>query len=231
MKILAFDSSTKTATVALVDESGIIGEYTINFLRHSVILMPMIDELLKRTGLKINDITHIAVSEGPGSFTGLRIGAATAKGLSHALNVPLVGVSSLLSLAYNVSEFDGIICPVIDALRESVYTAIIKDKDFKNDPEVFIYSIKELADILLNYKEKILFVGDGALIYKEKLYSILGDKGCFSSEINNISRASSVGIIAMEKIKNNMVNNYKDFRPVYVKKSAAEARGGLGGVS
>ncbi|KUK07822.1 MAG: Glycoprotease family, partial [Caldanaerobacter subterraneus] len=84
MKVLAIESSSRTAGVALVDDNGIIGEYSINYLKHSVILMPMIDELLKRCGVSIGDITHIAVSEGPGSFTGLRIGAATAKGLAHA---------------------------------------------------------------------------------------------------------------------------------------------------
>ncbi|AIS51733.1 tRNA threonylcarbamoyladenosine biosynthesis protein TsaB [Thermoanaerobacter kivui] len=224
MKVLAMDSSSKTATVALLDENGIIGEYSINYLRHSVILMPMIDELLKKCDVSINHITHIAVSEGPGSFTGLRIGAATAKGLAHALNIPIVGVSSLLGLAYNVYEFEGLICPIIDALNENVYAMMIKGGSFEILKETDVYSLEAIAELVDNYSDKVLFVGEGVYSYKDKLEKLMGDKALFAKDGDNIARASSIGEIALQKIKKGEVTSFFDFKPVYIRKSAAEIR-------
>ncbi|HHW57478.1 MAG TPA: tRNA (adenosine(37)-N6)-threonylcarbamoyltransferase complex dimerization subunit type 1 TsaB [Clostridia bacterium] len=224
MKVLAIDSSSKTATVALVEENGVIGEYSINYLRHSVILMPMIDELFKKCEVPINQITHIAVSEGPGSFTGLRIGAATAKGLAHALNIPIVGVSSLLALAYNVSEFEGLICPIIDALNENVYGMLIRGDNFEVLTEVGVYSLEEIAGLVRNYSSKVLFVGEGVYSYKNKLQDIIGKKALFAKDKDNMARAVSLGEIAIQKIKNGEVVSYFDFKPVYIRKSAAEVR-------
>lgn len=226
MKVLAIESSSRTAGVALVDDNGIVGEYSINYLKHSVILMPMIDELLKRCGVSIRDITHIAVSEGPGSFTGLRIGAATAKGLAHALNIPVVGVSSLLSLAYNVSEFDGLICPILDALNGQVYGMLVRGKDFEVIEKQDVYSIEEISKIVESYSDKVLFVGEGVNVYKDSIYKILGDRVLFAKDKDNMTRASSLGEIAVLKIKKNEVISFFDFKPVYIRKSAAEIRFG-----
>jgi len=224
MKILAIDSSSKTATVALVDEKGIIGEYSINYLRHSVILMPMIDELLKKCEVPINQITHVAVSEGPGSFTGLRIGAATAKGLAHALNIPIVGVSSLLALAYNVSEFEGLICPVIDALNENVYGMLIRGGNFEVLIDAGVYSLEEITELVSNYSDKVLFVGEGVYSYKDKLQEMIRDKALFAKDKDNMARAASIGELAIQKIKKGEVISYFDFKPMYIRKSAAEIR-------
>lgn len=224
MKILAIDSSSKTATVALVDEKGIIGEYSINYLRHSVILMPMIDELLKKCEVPINQITHVAVSEGPGSFTGLRIGAATAKGLAHALNIPIVGVSSLLALAYNVSEFEGLICPVIDALNENVYGMLIRGGNFEVLIDAGVYSLEEITKLISNYSDKVLFVGEGIYSYKDKLQEMIRDKALFAKDKDNMARAASIGELAIQKIKKGEVISYFDFKPMYIRKSAAEIR-------
>ena len=114
MIVLSVDSSSKVATVALLKDNYLLGEYTINDRReHSVLLMPMIDNLLKDCSLTIDDVDSYVVSKGPGSFTGLRIGMATIKGLSFGSNKPYISVSSLDALAYSISSFDGIVCPIM----------------------------------------------------------------------------------------------------------------------
>ena len=127
MIILAVDSSSKVATVALMKDEKLLGEITLNDKKeHSVILMTIIQDLLKDNNLSVDDIDGYVVSKGPGSFTGLRIGMATIKGLSFGSGKPYVSVSSLDALALSVSNFDGIICPIMDALRNSVYTSLYK---------------------------------------------------------------------------------------------------------
>ena len=125
MKILALDTTGNVSSVALIDDEKLIGEYTINYkMTHSQTIMPMIDEIVKMTELDLKDIDYIACSQGPGSFTGLRIGAATAKGLALGLNKKIVPVPTLDALAYNIFETDKIICPIMDARRSQVYTAL-----------------------------------------------------------------------------------------------------------
>ena len=185
---------------------------------------PMIDELLKKCEVPINQITHVAVSEGPGSFTGLRIGAATAKGLAHALNIPIVGVSSLLALAYNVSEFEGLICPVIDALNENVYGMLIRGGNFEVLIDAGVYSLEEITKLISNYSDKVLFVGEGVYSYKDKLREMIRDKALFAKDKDNMARAASIGELAIQKIKKGEVVSYFDFKPMYIRKSAAEIR-------
>lgn len=125
MRVLAIDSSGLTATVAVVEDTQTVAEYTINYKKtHSQTLLPMIDEVVKMTELDLNTIDAIAVAGGPGSFTGLRIGSATAKGLGFALNKPLIHVPTVDGLAYNVYGCEDIICPIMDARRNQVYTGI-----------------------------------------------------------------------------------------------------------
>ena len=130
MLVLSVDSSSKCATAALIKDDLLLAEYTLNNKReHSVLLMGIIQKLLDDSGITIDDVDGFVVSKGPGSFTGLRIGMATIKGLSFGSNKPYVSVSTLEGLAFSVSSFDGIICPIMDALRENVYTAIYRSKN------------------------------------------------------------------------------------------------------
>ena len=116
MRILSIDSASKVATAALLDENNLIAEYTLNNkMEHSTLIMDMVDKLLKDSNLSIDDIDGFVVSKGPGSFTGLRIGMATIKGLSFGSNKPYISISSLDALAYSLISFDGIICPIMDA--------------------------------------------------------------------------------------------------------------------
>ena len=130
MKILGLDSSGIVASVAIVEDDVLIAEYTVNYKKtHSQTLLPMLDEIAKMTELDLNSIDAIVVAAGPGSFTGLRIGSATAKGLGLALKKPLIAIPTVEGLAYNLYDISGLICPIMDARRKQVYTGIYRFTD------------------------------------------------------------------------------------------------------
>lgn len=164
MKILAMDSSAVVASVALCEDGRLLAEYTVNNGNtHSETLLPMAESLLKQFSLTAADIGLFAVSAGPGSFTGVRIGAATVKGLAFGMNVPCAEVSTLEALAQNLSARDGLICPVMNARRSQVYTALFRCTDGKLErlmPDSAM-AISELDGLLAEYGEPVSFVGDG----------------------------------------------------------------------
>ena len=164
MKILAIDSSAVVASVALCEDGRLLAEYTVNNGNtHSETLLPMAESLLKQFSLTAADIGLFAVSAGPGSFTGVRIGAATVKGLAFGMNVPCAEVSTLEALAHNLSARDGLICPVMNARRSQVYTALFRCSEGKLErllPDSAM-AISELDGILAKYGEPVSFVGDG----------------------------------------------------------------------
>ena len=130
MRILALDSSGLVASVAVVEEEQTIAEYTVNYKKtHSQTLLPMLDEIVKMTEMNLGEIDAIAVAGGPGSFTGLRIGSATAKGLGLALKKPLIHIPTVDGLAYNLYGNEGVICPIMDARRNQVYTGIYRFRE------------------------------------------------------------------------------------------------------
>lgn len=165
MRILAFDSSAKSASVAILCDNRIIGSSFINTnITHSQTLVPMAEQLLNNTNLSINDIDALAVSVGPGSFTGVRIGVSVVKGIAMPLNLPCIGVSTLEAMAYNYIEKDCIIVSTMDARCNQVYNALFRFNDCKlerlcGDRPI---SISELEKDLENYKEKVILIGDGA---------------------------------------------------------------------
>ncbi|WP_027625813.1 tRNA (adenosine(37)-N6)-threonylcarbamoyltransferase complex dimerization subunit type 1 TsaB [Clostridium lundense] len=224
MKILSLDSATESATCAIIEDEKLLGEVTFNYKKqHSVILMNMIDYLLKNLNLKISDIDGFVVSKGPGSFTGLRIGAATIKGLSQGIQKPFISVSSLDALAYNLSYTDGIICPILDALRNNVYTAIYKFND-SNLEKLIDYSpmaIDDLIDILIKYNEKVTFIGDGVPKFCEMLKEKL-PKVSFAPISLNFVKASSLGEIGLNLLKKGLKEDIYEFAPIYLRKSQAE---------
>lgn len=234
MITLSIDSSSKAATVALMKDERILGEITLNDKKeHSVVLMSMIENLLNANNLSLDDIDGYVVSKGPGSFTGLRIGMATIKGLSFGSNKPYVSVSSLDALALSVSNFDGIICPIMDALRNSVYTALYRghyasySSSEANLPvtleKLLDYSaldLNELVDIIKSKKEKVIFIGDGVDKYKD--YLIENCPNCyFPPNHLNLVRASSLGELGSILLKNGEFDD-PNSTPFYLKKSQAE---------
>lgn len=225
MKILALDTSGMTATTAIVDETKTIAEFSINYKKtHSQTLMPMIENMLNIIDLDINTIDYVAVSSGPGSFTGLRIGAATAKGIAHGINKPLVPVPTLDALAYNIFGTDKAICPIMDARRNQVYSSFYMYNDNKLErlSDYLVESIDNIIDIAYNFDCEVIFLGDGVDVHKDILEARLEDNCLFAPLNCNMQRAASVGALAVEMIKNNMTINYAEFAPFYLRKSQAE---------
>ena len=169
MKILAIDSTALTSTAAIAENGKPLAVYAVTYkLNHSETLLPMIDSLLKSTGLTVGDIDVFAYSSGPGSFTGVRIGTATVKGLAFNSGKPCVPVSSLEALAYNLNGFDGIICPVMDARRGQVYNALFENGERLCEDRVI--TLDELSAEIERYAGKrIYFVGDGYYLAKERI--------------------------------------------------------------
>ncbi len=177
MRILAIDSSATAASVALVEDGKVMGEFYINtHLTHSQTLMPMIDNVLKCTRTELSEVDLFAVSAGPGSFTGIRIGVASLKGLAMAKNKPCVGVSTLEAMAFNLEHLDGIICSVMDARCQQVYNAIfsVHDSCMERMTADRALSIEDLAKECENYSKPLFLVGDGAkLCYNNERFKNL----------------------------------------------------------
>ncbi len=231
MRILGLDSSGLVASVAVVDstESGeeLVAEYTVNYKKtHSQTLLPMLDEVARMIELDLQTVDAIAIAGGPGSFTGLRIGAATAKGLGLALKKPLVHVPTLAGLAYNLWGVEGIICPIMDARRGQVYTGIYRFEDgkLKTLEDQMAISIEELADKLKKYQEKVIFLGDGVPVFRNKLeQELMTDcKIAFAPANMNRQRGASVAALGVEYYKAGKVETAMEHQPDYLRVSQAE---------
>ncbi|MBQ3589522.1 MAG: tRNA (adenosine(37)-N6)-threonylcarbamoyltransferase complex dimerization subunit type 1 TsaB, partial [Clostridia bacterium] len=217
MKILALDTTANTSSVAVLENEALLGIYTVNTKNtHSETLLPMVKHLLKTLGLANEDIDAYAVSNGPGSFTGVRIGVSTVKGLAFGTNKPCVEVSTIEALAENLNGFDGVICPIMNARRGQVYTGA-----FLNGNRIIDDCCMMLADLipmLEGHNQKIYFTGDG--------YSLI-----LNTEIKNkmptpeplrYQSAYSVGKIAYKKLQNNEVTTDSGLRVEYLRKPQAE---------
>ncbi len=218
MNILAVDSSALTATVAVLKDGEIKGEISYTTaLTHSETVMPMIDEVLKKSGLTINDIDLFACSEGPGSFTGLRIGIGTIKGLGYGLDKKVCGISTLEALAHNIAYTDFLIAPIMDARRGQVYNALYKYEGGKlvtvTEPRAL--SVEELCEEI---SEKVIFVGDGVKVHRDKIVSLIGENALFAPPQHCLQRAASVAYAALEKTP----VNPEDLSVVYLRKPQAE---------
>ena len=217
MLILAIDTSTNIGSIALYDtEKGVIGEITLNVKQnHSAITMTVLDTLLTISNTDKKDIDKIAVSIGPGSFTGIRIGVGLAKGLAYALKKPIVGINELDLLA-NIYTGDKKVIAMLDARKERVFCGVYKRKNntftLEND-----YLAEEFMNILETVTEPTVFVGDGAFIYKDIIRNKLEDKAIFIKNALNIPRASLIAELGQDKEDNLFL-----LEPYYVSKSQAE---------
>ena len=234
MRILAIDSSGLVATVAVVEEeneiSKTIAEYTINYKKtHSQTLLPMLDEIVKMTDMNLDTIDAIAVAGGPGSFTGLRIGSATAKGLGLALKKPLIHIPTVDGLAYNLCYTDRIICPIMDARRGQVYAGIYEFDGQKLHilEDQMAVPIEELGEKLKKYlKEgrRVTFLGDGVPVHKTKITEEIlpGEAVTFAPANMNRQRAASVGTLGMQYYKEGKIETAMEHEPDYLRVSQAE---------
>ena len=198
MKLLAIESSGLTASAALISEGLLLGEFTVtNRLNHSETLLPMTEQLLKFTAAEREELCAVAVSAGPGSFTGLRIGAATAKGLALALGIPLVRVSSLEALAYNVRESGKTVCPIMDARRGQVYCAAYREgkpvvAEHADSIGSFLKALTELPSA-----GDFLFLGDGVPVHEKTVRETLSERAFFAGPSAARQRASSVAELGL----------------------------------
>ena len=227
MRALGIDSSGMVASVAVVEDTQMLAEYTINYKKtHSQTLLPMLDEIAKMTELDLNTIDAIAVAAGPGSFTGLRIGSATAKGLGLALKKPLVAVPTVEGLAYNLYDTQGLICPIMDARRNQVYTGIYQmDGDKLQGLEAqMAVGIDELAKKLCTYGKPVIFLGDGVPVHKDRLEKeLMTDQDiAFAPAHMNQQRAATVGMLGIQYYKEGKTETAMEHKPDYLRVSQAE---------
>ena len=236
MRVLAIDSSGLTATVAIVEDEQTIAEYTTNYKKtHSQTLLPMIDEMVRMVDADLKDIDAIAVAGGPGSFTGLRIGSATAKGLGLALDKPLIHVPTVDAMAYSMYGCEDIICPIMDARRKQVYTGLYSFSHKKNedgglyDEPVFqvlrmqmAVPVEELIRHLNVYRRRVVFLGDGVPVYKEMLAEGLKVPYSFAPSFMNRQRAAAVGALGIRYYEAGRYEAAAEFKPEYLRKSQAE---------
>ncbi len=224
MRILALDSSGLVATVAIVEDEQTLAEYTVNYKKtHSQTLLPMLDEIVKLTGFELETLDAIAVAGGPGSFTGLRIGSATAKGLGLALDKPLIHVPTVDGMAYNLFGNTGLICPMMDARRNQVYTGIYRfENDFEIVEEQMAISVSELIEKVNAYGEKVTFLGDGVPVYKKMLEEGLTVPYTFAPAHMNRQSAAAVGTLGMKYFAEGKTQTARGHEPDYLRLSQAE---------
>lgn len=225
MKLLVLESSGLVASVAIMEEDKMVGEYTVNYKKtHSQTLLPMLDALVENIGFDLKELDAIAVSQGPGSFTGLRIGSATAKGLSQALNIPVVPVSTLEGLAANLFGTKGIICPMMDARRNQVYTGIYRYEGSRlttvMEPDAM--PVDELLAKVNEYEEEVIFLGDGVPVYADKISEQVKVPCRIAPPHLNRQRAGAVGTLAVQYFKEGKTEVSRDHKPEYLRKSQAE---------
>ena len=220
MKILAVDTSSKICSVAVLEDRNVLDEINLNDGRtHSENLMPTIQLLLERNDLTLDDIDLIGVTVGPGSFTGIRIGIASVKAMAEVKHIPVATVSSLQSLAKNISKVDGTIVSLIDARNNNVYGGIYDNRGEGIGDEC-AESIDTIVDKIKLFKN-ITFVGDGAMINKGKIQrAFYGQKVEFAED--NEQRAANTGIIAYEKYLSDSLESADNVIPLYLRKSQAE---------
>ncbi|MGD9239358.1 MAG: tRNA (adenosine(37)-N6)-threonylcarbamoyltransferase complex dimerization subunit type 1 TsaB [Desulfobacterales bacterium] len=222
MKILAVDTATKSCSVAIIEAGSLSTELTsLKDQTHSKHLMELIHNALGISGFGAADIDGLAVTIGPGSFTGLRIGVSTIKGLAHALDKPVAGISSLDVLAWQCADRSYLICPLLDARKGEVYSATYRynhDTLTPKSPETA--SAPEAA--IQKIKEPCVFIGSGAQLYRKRISTVLGDLAHFAPQSQNIIRASSVAFLSMERFKTHDTVTAADLVPHYIRKSDAE---------
>lgn len=237
MKIIAIDSSGLVASVAIVEDDTLIGEYNVQYKKtHSQTLLPMLDELKKMVELDLSTIDAIALAAGPGSFTGLRIGSATAKGLGFAMNVPLIEIPTLDGLACNLYGTDKLVCPVMDARRNQVYTGIYQFADagggtishkakryeLVNLLAQCAISVEEIASKCNEMGREVIFLGDGVPVFAEKLSMLLTVPYSFAPAHMNRQRAAAFAMLAFTYLKEGKTVAAKEHAPEYLRLSQAE---------
>lgn len=225
MKVLGIDSSGLVATVAVAEDDNLLAEYTVNYKKtHSQTLLPMLDEIVRMTELDLSTLDAVAVAAGPGSFTGLRIGAATAKGLGLALGKPLVEVPTLEGLAYNLYGTSHLVCPMMDARRSQVYTGLYTFQGYQMQTVIAqcAVSIEEMIEKINKIGQAVTFLGDGVCVAAPSIKEHCQVPYTFAPAHLNRQRAGAVAVLAMEYYRDGKMQTAAEHRPEYLRMSQAE---------
>lgn len=224
MLILAFETSAKAASVALLEDGRLLGEsYQNTGLTHSQTLLVMAEDLLKQCGRTVGDITAVAVAEGPGSFTGVRIGVAAAKGFAWGGGLPCYGVSTLEAMAESLGVYQGYVCPCMDARRSQVYNSLfyVNQGNIQRLREDRAIALADLAGELKELTEPVFLVGDGSALAFRTL-SVQIPKLVLPPEHRMHQRAAGVAILAAKKIAAGEPGDGNVLTPNYLRLSQAE---------
>ena len=227
MKILALDSTGLVASAAVVEDEKTVAEFTLNYKKtHSQTLMPMIETICNNIELDLKTLDYIACASGPGSFTGLRIGAATAKGLAHGLGLKIIPVPTLDALAYNLPYCEKTVVPIMDARRNQVYTGFFQTTDGKLEKlsEYLAEDINIVLENLAEITESAVFLGDGVPVFKDTILKFNQNHG-FAPACANMQRAACVGVLASKMTDKAVTGD--GFEIIYLRKSQAEREMGL----
>jgi tRNA threonylcarbamoyladenosine biosynthesis protein TsaB len=224
LKLLAIETSTMTGGIAIMDGENFIAESRLNVrVTHSERLMKEIDHILRQAGMGIDDIDVFAVSIGPGSFTGLRVGLSTVKGFVYGSDKKVVSVSTLEALAYSLPFCKYPICPMLDARKKEVYAAIFKWED-----DCLIKIMEEqttkIDSLVTNISEITVFLGNGAILYREALKRLIKDRALFAPPQNLYPSPASVAYLAMMKVKSGQYDDPVTLIPRYMRRSEAEIK-------
>ena len=224
MKVLGVDSSTMTAGIGIVEGDEIFVEIKFSVkITYSEILLSCIDQALKNIGLKIEDIDGFAISIGPGSFTGLRIGLSALKGLCLATGKPLASVPSLDALAYLSLFSQYPVATLLDAKKNQVYAAIYETKDGELK-RLTDYWVLDVEDLVKRISQRTLFVGPGAKIYQKKLVEFLGERAYFAWGEKSLPSGATVAFLGSKKLISGQAEDIADLEPLYLRKSEAELK-------
>lgn len=229
MKILAIETSTMLGGIAIMDDlSGLIAEVRLNVKStHSERLMTEIAHVLKQAELKVSDIDVFAIAIGPGSFTGLRIGLSAVKGFSYATGKPIVSVPTLEALAWNFPYSRHPVCTMLDARKKEVYSALFKWEDggfIRLIDEVSIKVDRVLEDIKLSSDKRVVFTGEGAILYRDKIIEVMGNKAIFASPEKIVPSPANVASIGIKKAIKGEFSEPVSLVPFYIRRSEAELK-------
>lgn len=227
MIILSIDSSTPVAGIAVSDGHKLLGEVMINTKNtHSEKLMPMVAQLLDDLQITIQDIEAVAVTCGPGSFTGLRIGMATAKGIVQGGGKKLIAVPTLDTLAQNLNHYPGVICPIMNAQKNQVYTAIYRsgESNLERLSDYQAIEADKLAEQLLALNEPVWFIGDGVDAFAELFQAKLGSNCHFADGNTVLPRAGALAMLAAERAEKELFDDLYQAELIYIRKSEAEVQ-------
>ncbi len=225
MKVLGIDTSTSCGSIGLIDDERIISEYLLNIpVTHSERLLGSIELILKEARFTMGDLDGWAISLGPGSFTGLRIGVSTVKGLALATGKPVAGVSTLDVLASQISSTPYLICPILDARKGEVYTAFYRYGEGNDLKRQSTYQAIKPEDLIKKIDERTIFIGDGVKTYGDDLRSSLTSLSVFPPHQLNLPHGSGVAQLGLELLRKGECLDLPTFTPLYVRPSEAEMK-------